>query len=217
MEDRRGEVQNALRDCRIVPVVRIEKEAYVEPLKQALLAGGIHCMEITYRTKAAQAAIAQAVKKKHGFFVGAGTVLYLEQAKEAIEAGVDFVVTPGYDRKIVDYCKGQKILVIPGCSTCAELNLALEDQLSLVKFFPAQASGGTGWLKAVGAPYPMLQFMPTGGISTSNVREYLALDNVAACGGSWIAPPEQMMGQRFDQITENARYAMELAKGDLTK
>ena len=192
----------------IIPVVVIEKERDAEALAQALLDGGLWTMEITLRTGAAQSAIARIVKSHPTMLVGAGTVLTVEQAAAAVEAGARYIVSPGLNRRVVDYCLSRQIPVTPGVLTPTEIEAALDLGITVAKFFPAEASGGIAYLKAVSAPYQRLSFIPTGGIDERNLLSYLSLPQVHACGGSWIVRADLITQNRFAEITQLTRQAV---------
>jgi 2-dehydro-3-deoxyphosphogluconate aldolase/(4S)-4-hydroxy-2-oxoglutarate aldolase len=201
----------------IVPVVKIDRLDDTDSLCHALLDGDLPCAEITFRTDLAAEAIAIAVHYTD-LLVGAGTVLTLDQAKRAVEAGARFIVSPGFNTKIVDWCLENAIPVTPGVATPTEINLGLERNLSVLKFFPANILGGVAGVKAIAAAYPGIRFIPTGGINPENLKQYLNLPYVHACGGSWIAKSELITSGQFTKITELARQAREIAlevKGDL--
>lgn len=189
-----------LRSIRIVPVVAINDSAMAVPLAKALVAGGIPCAEITFRTTEGEAAMRRIAVEVPEILLGAGTVLTIEQVDRAVAAGSQFIVAPGFNPKIVDYCLKKGLRVVPGCSTPSDMEQAIERGLELVKFFPAEQSGGIAFIKAVSGPYPMLTFLPTGGISPGNVMDYLSFDKVVACGGSWMVRPELIDSGQFHTI-----------------
>ncbi len=184
----------------IVPVIAIEHAEDAEPLAEALEEGGLPCAEVTFRTKAGREAIARIAKSRPSLLLGAGTVLTIEQAQAAVEAGAKFIVSPGLNRKVVEYCLGNDIPITPGVLTPSEIETALEYGLEVVKFFPAEAGGGLAYLKAISAPYKSLRFIPTGGIDESNLLSYLRFPKVHACGGSWMVKPEMISNHQFDEI-----------------
>ena len=184
----------------IVPVVAIDDAANAEPLARALKEGGIPCVEITFRTAAAKEAITRIVAAHPDMLVGAGTVLSVEQAKTAIECGARFIVSPGLNPKVVEYCLERKMPITPGIATPSDVEVALEFGLDVVKFFPAEASGGLAYLNAIGAPYKMMKFIPTGGIDESLLMTYLKSPRVLACGGSWMVKAELINSGKFDEI-----------------
>ncbi len=197
----------------IVPVVVIDDEKHAAPLAQALLAGGLSTMEITFRTNAALGALERIRKDAPGMMIGAGTVLTVEQATAAIDSGAQYIVSPGLNRKIVEYCRSRNILVTPGVVTPTDVEVALEIGLTVVKFFPAEASGGIGFLKALSAPYRQVRFIPTGGIDESNLLDYLKFPPVIACGGSWMVKSELIAAGKFDEITAISRRAVSTMLG----
>ncbi len=197
----------------IVPVVVIEDESHAIPLANALLAGGLSTMEITFRTNAARGAIDRIRQGAPGMMIGAGTVLAIDQAKAAIDAGAQYIVSPGMNRKVVEYCRSRDVTITPGVATPTDVENALELELSVVKFFPAEASGGIEYLKALSAPYKTLKFIPTGGIDESNLLEYLRHPAVIACGGSWMVKADLIASQRFDEITRISARAVSTMLG----
>jgi len=202
-----------LRAARIVPVIVIDDPEDAVPLARALIAGGLSCAEITFRTAHAAEAISRITAEVPDLFVGAGTVLSPVLAATAWDAGARFIVAPGFNPRVVDYCIAQGMPVYPGICTPTELEAALEKGLTTVKFFPAEPSGGLAFLKAMAAPYGDVSFMPTGGINLGNVATYLAYNRVVACGGSWMAPAEWISGKQFDRIQGESRRAADVAQG----
>ncbi|GAB4378743.1 MAG: hypothetical protein Kow0042_27440 [Calditrichia bacterium] len=194
---------------RIIPVVTIPEPEIAQPLADALLAGGLPCVEITFRTAAAEEAL-RILGQRMELLLGAGTILNLDQVKSAVDAGARFIVTPGFHPGVVEYCLSNNIPVFPGTSTATDLIMAVEYDLKVVKFFPAEALGGVKTLKALSAPFPMLGFIPTGGIQAENLSDYLALPQVVACGGSWLVKTDLLRNRQFDQITELTREAVHL-------
>ena len=196
----------------IIPVVVIDDVKDAEPLAKALIAGGLPCAEVTFRTAAAAESIKIMREKFPEMLVGAGTVLTPEQVDRAIEAGASFIVSPGTNPRVVKYCKEKNIPIIPGVCTPTEVEAALELGLDVLKFFPAEAAGGLKMIKAMTAPYTSVRFMPTGGISPQNVGEYLSFGKIIACGGSWMVKGELIKAGRFDEIEKLTREAAELVK-----
>lgn len=196
----------------IVPVVVLNKVSDAEPLAQALIAGGLPCAEVTFRTDAAEESIRAIAKKFPDMFVGAGTVLTTEQVDRAIGAGAKFIVSPGLNPKVVEYCIKKGYPVTPGIMTPTELEVALGFGLDVVKFFPAENAGGLKMIKAMSAPYTMMKFMPTGGINATNVRDYLACDKILACGGSWMVKGELINAGNFAEIEKLTREASGIVK-----
>lgn len=199
-------------ECAVVPVVVLEDADDALPLADALIKGGIPCAEVTFRTDAAEESIRRMSGQYPEMLVGAGTVLTTEQVDRAVSAGAKFIVSPGFDPEIVDYCIEKKIPVFPGCITPSEAAQAVKRGLRIVKFFPAEQAGGLAMIKAMAAPYTMLKFMPTGGISADNLETYLSCDKILCCGGSWMVKGGLIREKAFDRITELSKEAVELAK-----
>lgn len=195
----------------VVPVVVLDDADDAAPLAEALIKGGIPCAEVTFRTEAAEESIRIMSEKYPEMLVGAGTVLTTEQVDRAVAAGAKFIVSPGFDPEIVDYCMEKNIPVFPGCVSPSEVAQAVKRGLKVVKFFPAEQAGGLAMLKAMAAPYTMLKFMPTGGINTKNLKEYLGFSKILCCGGSWMVKGDMIKNKEFDKITEMTREATELA------
>ncbi len=186
--------------CGIVPVVTINDAHHAGPLAEALSEGGLPCIEVTFRTAAAPAAIGAIAKQHPSMLLGAGTVLTVDQAKQALDLGSRYIVSPGLNRKVVEYCLTHDIPITPGVATPTEVEAALDLGLNVVKFFPAEPLGGLPYLKAIAAPYTMVKFIPTGGIDESNLLGYLKFPSVVACGGSWMVKADLISGGRFDEI-----------------
>ena len=181
-----AEIYNKIGEVGIIPVIKLNRVEDAIPLAKALLAGGIPVAEVTFRTEAAAEGIALIRREIPQMLVGAGTVLTTEQANAAVEAGAQFVVSPGSNGKIIDKVWDSGVVMIPGVATPTEIEAAMGRGLSVVKFFPAEALGGVAMLKALAGPYPQMKFVPTGGISASNMKDYLQQKNVLAVGGSWM-------------------------------
>ena len=196
----------------IVPVVVLDDAKDAEPLAKALCEGGLPCAEVTFRTEAAEESIRIISEKYPEMLVGAGTVLTTEQVDRAVAAGAKFIVSPGFNPKVVKYCIDRDIPVTPGTQTPSEMEQAIEMGLDVVKFFPAEPAGGLKMIKAVAAPYTMLQFMPTGGINLNNVEEYLEYDRILACGGSWMVKGDLVKAGKFDEIQKMTADAAALVK-----
>ena len=192
----------------IVPVVALEDAADALPLGAALKKGGVSAIEVTFRTAAAADAIRLLTREMPELLVGAGTVITKEQADAAIEAGAKFIVSPGFQPELVSYVLSKGVPMCPGTATPGEMEQAMALGLSAVKFFPAEQNGGAPMLKALSAPYRDLLFMPTGGVKLENLRNYLALDQVFACGGTWLATKDDIKAKAFDQITARTREAV---------
>jgi 2-dehydro-3-deoxyphosphogluconate aldolase/(4S)-4-hydroxy-2-oxoglutarate aldolase len=202
-----AEALAALSRIGLVPVITIDSPRDAVPLAEALLDGGIGCAEVTFRTPAAGEAIHRISSTCGELLVGAGTVLTVEQAEQATQAGAQYVVAPGFDAAVVGWCQAHNVPVIPGVATPTEISMALARGLSLLKFFPAEAMGGVQVLRALSAPFASVRFVPTGGITVANLPEYLALPNVAACGGSWMAKEGMISAGRFAEIARLSREA----------
>ena len=196
----------------IVPLVVLEDAKQAAPLAQALCDGGIPIAEVTFRTDAAEESIRAISKKFPDMFVGAGTVLTTEQVDRAIGAGAKFIVSPGLNPKVVEYCIKKGYPITPGIMTPTELEVALGFGLDVVKFFPAENAGGLKMIKAMSAPYTMMKFMPTGGINATNVRDYLACDKILACGGSWMVKGDLINAGNFEEIEKLTREAAAIVK-----
>lgn len=196
----------------IVPVVVLNDAADAKGLAQALVSGGLPCAEVTFRTEAAEESIRIMSKEFPQMLVGAGTVLTTEQVDRAVAAGAKFIVSPGFNPKVVKYCLDKNIPVTPGTQTPSEMEQAMELGLDVVKFFPAEPAGGLNMIKAVAAPYTTLSFMPTGGINLENVEAYLKYDRILACGGSWMVKADLVSAGKFDEIEKMTREAAELVK-----
>lgn len=205
------DMMKRIEEMGIVPVVVIEDAKQALPLAEALCAGGLPCAEVTFRTAAARDAIRE-MKKKENMLVGAGTVLSPEQVDEAVDAGAEFIVSPGFNRKVVRHCQEKGIPVIPGVCTPTEVEMALEEGIEVVKFFPAEAAGGIAMIKAMSAPYGSVRFMPTGGITTENLADYLSYNKVLACGGSFMVSKKLIAENQFGKIEELTREAVSLLR-----
>lgn len=204
---RQNDFDRQLELRKIVPVVKIESVHDALPLAEALIEGGLPVAEITLRTDCALKAL-EVISQKDEMILGAGTVLDVEQAKAAVEAGAQFIVSPGLDEKTVDYCLKNLVPVYPGVSTATEVQTAINFGLRAVKFFPAEACGGVKMLKALAGPFHQLRFMPTGGINLMNLEDYLSLDCVLAVGGSWMVKPDLYSGGNFGQVVQQTQSAV---------
>lgn len=192
----------------VVPVVVLEDAKDAVPLATALVEGELPCAEVTFRTEAAEESIRLMTEQFPEMLVGAGTVLTVEQVDAAVRAGAKFIVSPGFDAEIVDYCLKNEIPVFPGCISPSEVAQAVKRGLKVVKFFPAEPAGGISMIKAMAAPYTGLKFMPTGGINAKNLGEYISCDKIVCCGGSWMVKGELVKTGEFTkirQLTEEAR------------
>lgn len=211
-EEMKDEVMQELHELGIIPVVVLDNAEDAEALSDALVRGGLPCAEVTFRTDAAAETIRRMAKRHPDMLVGAGTVLSPEKVVEAKEAGACFIFSPGLNPAVVRKARELGLTVIPGTQTPSEMEEAMELGLDVVKFFPAEPSGGIKMLKAVAAPYVNLKFMPTGGLNAENVKDYLAWDRILACGGSWIAKNDLVKEGRFDEIEARAREARQIVK-----
>lgn len=196
------EIKREMYLCGLSPVVVIDDAEDAVPLAKALLAGGVWIMEITFRTKAAAEAIRKVASEVPEMVVGAGTVINEQLAREAIDAGAKFIVTPGYSQEVVDYAKAHDTAIMPGTSTMTEIMYAINSGCDTVKVFPAERFGGLGYLKDIHSVFPDLKFIPSGGINLSNFAPYAQCPYVAATTGSWLAPKKLVADKKFDQITE---------------
>ena len=205
-------IEERFAELKVVPVVVLNDVKDAAPLAKALVEGGLPCAEVTFRTDAAAESIRIMTEVYPDMLVGAGTVLTTEQVVRAVEAGAKFIVSPGFDPEIVDYCIGKNIPVFPGCISPSEVAQAVKRGLKVVKFFPAEQAGGLAMIKAMAAPYNMLKFMPTGGINTKNLKEYLACDKILCCGGSWMVKGDMVEAGEFDKIQKLTEEARALAE-----
>lgn len=196
----------------VVPVVVLNDPAEALPVADALLKGGLPVAEVTFRTAAAEEAIRIMAAERPAMLVGAGTVLTIDQVDRAVAAGAKFIVCPGFDPEIVDYCIGKNIPVFPGCTTASEVAWGVKRGLTVLKFFPAEQCGGVATIKALCAAYVGVKFMPTGGIGPKNLKDYLSCDKIVCCGGSWMVKGDLIKAGRFDEIERLSREAVALAK-----
>ena len=208
-----NEVLEKIGELGLVPVVKIERPEDALSLGKSLIDGDLPIAEITFRTAAAETAIRTLTQELPELLVGAGTVLSVEQVKKAISAGAQFIVSPSFNPEVVDYCLDNRICVTPGLNTPTQIEMALERRLAVVKFFPAEASGGLELLKAIAAPYSGIQFIPTGGINKENLNSYLSYSRVHACGGSWMVKADLISSGRFNEITRLSREAVSTMLG----
>ena len=185
----------------IVPVVIIENSDDAVPTAEALLAGGIEVMEITFRTAAAAESIRKVAAEVPEMLVGAGTVITIEQCRQAVECGAKFIVSPGYDEEVVSWCVENNIPVTPGCVTPTEIMMALKHGLKVLKFFPANVYGGLNAIKALAGPFGNVKFIPTGGVNQQNLGEFAASPYIHAVGGSWVCPKADIAAHNFGKIT----------------
>ncbi|HWQ58825.1 MAG TPA: bifunctional 4-hydroxy-2-oxoglutarate aldolase/2-dehydro-3-deoxy-phosphogluconate aldolase [Clostridia bacterium] len=197
---------------RIIPVVTLNHAGDALPLARALLDGGLPLAEITLRTEAGAEALRRIAAEMPDILVGAGTVLTPAQVDAAAGAGARFIVSPGFNPRVVERALAHGLVMIPGCATPSDMEQAMEHGLTTVKFFPAEQQGGVDYLKAVSGPYPALRYVPTGGIGPHNLKHYLDFPRVLACGGSWMVKSELIDAGRFDEITALCREAAALAQ-----
>ena len=209
------DIVETLKSAGIIPVIVIEDEAKAVPLARALVNGGLPVLEVTFRTKAAAGAIARIKAEVPDAVVGAGTLLTAEQVRAAVKAGAVFGVAPGFDPAVMAAAKEAGLPMVPGIATASELSQALTAGAPMVKFFPAEAAGGVKMIKnLLGAfRFTGVKFMPTGGINPANVKDYLAVPEIVACGGTWIVPKEALASNDWDAIEKLAAEAAALAKG----
>ena len=197
----------------IIPVIAFNSVDEALPLCKALMAGGLPAAEVTFRTAAAEESIKRISQACPEMLVGAGTVLSIEQVEKAVGAGAKFIVTPGFNAKVVGYCIEKGYPVYPGCPTTSDMEAALEMGLKVVKFFPAEAMGGLAVIKAVAAPYGALRFMPTGGVNEKNLLDYLSFNKIICCGGSWMVPGDAVKARDWDRVRALTASAVQLMLG----
>ena len=196
----------------VIPVVVLNRTEDAKPLAKALCEGGLKCAEVTFRTDAAQESIRIMSKEYPDMMVGAGTVLTIDQVDRAVSAGAKFIVSPGFDPEIVDYCIDKNIPVVPGCMTPSDVAQGVKRGLEVLKFFPAELAGGVAMIKAMAAPYTSVRFMPTGGINAGNLEQYLSFKKIVACGGSWMVKADLIDSGDFEKITQLTKEAVGLVK-----
>ena len=206
-------VMERLASSVVVPVVVLERAEDALPTARALLAGGVDTMEITFRTPCAAQCIQAVAEGCPKMLVGAGTVLNVEQAKLAVEMGAKFIVSPGFDPETVDWCVENGIAVTPGCVTPTEITMAVNHGLKVVKFFPANVYGGLNAMKNLSAPFVGIKFLPTGGVNTGNIKEYVDAPFIFAVGGSWVCPKAEIQSGNFEKITSLCLEARSAAQG----
>lgn len=197
----------------LMPIVTLERPEHAVPVAQALTDAGLPLAEITFRTAAAEEAIRQVATTVPHLLVGAGTVLTVPQAERAVDAGARFIVAPGFDARLVDWCIEHEITVFPGVATPSEITAAISKGVNTLKLFPAEELGGIRLLKALAGPFRGVRFVPTGGITAANLGDYLQLSNVVAVGGSWMTPPALISAGRFSDITRLAAEARQIVQG----
>ena len=207
------DVLSRLAGAIVVPVVVIDDAKDAVPTAKAMAAGGVDVMEITFRTAAAPDAIKAVAENCPEVLVGAGTILNLDQCKLAVEMGAKFIVAPGFDAEVVGWCVENGIAVTPGCVTPTEITAAIKMGLKVVKFFPANIYGGLAAMKTLSGPFPGIKFLPTGGISTANIKEYIDAPFIHAVGGSWVCPKADIAAGNLDKITSLCAEARKAARG----
>ena len=207
-----SELLQRVQEMGVVPVVVLNDAKDAAPLAKALCEGGLPCAEVTFRTATAEESIKIMATEFPEMLLGAGTVLTIDQVDRAVAAGAKFIVSPGFDPEIVDYCILKNILVLPGCITPSEVAQAVKRGLEVVKFFPAEQFGGVSTIKALAAPYTNTKFMPTGGISDKNLKDYLSFKKIVACGGSWMVKGDMIEAGEFEKIKEMTAEAVTLVK-----
>ncbi|MBP3312954.1 MAG: bifunctional 4-hydroxy-2-oxoglutarate aldolase/2-dehydro-3-deoxy-phosphogluconate aldolase [Butyricicoccus sp.] len=206
-------ITKRISDIGVVPVIKLSyPERDAAPLAKALTEGGVPVAEVTFRAAGADIAIKAMKETCPDMIVGAGTVLTTEQIDKAIEAGAQFIVTPGFDPELVAYCQKKDIPVFPGCTTPTDYHAALKFGLEVLKFFPAEQSGGLAKIKAMSAPFPMIKVMPTGGISLKNLKDYISNPVIAACGGSYMVTASLIEGQKWDEIIDLCKQSVAIVK-----
>ena len=206
------DMMKKLQKIGIVPVVVLDRAEDALPLAECLAEGGLPCAEVTFRTAAAEESIRRMAKAFPDMIIGAGTVLTTEQADRAIDAGATFIVSPGFNPKVTEYVLGKGVPMTPGVCTPTEIEAALQFGLDVLKFVPAEPAGGLKMIKALAAPYVNVSFMPTGGISAANVRDYLAYDRIVACGGSWMVSGKLVREGNFAEVKRLVREAADIVK-----
>lgn len=207
-----SEILEKIKEIGIVPVIVLEDAKDALPLAEALMEGGLPCAEVTFRTAAAEDSIRAISQAYPEMLVGAGTMLTTEQVDRAVAAGAKFIVSPGFNPRIVQYCQEKGVPITPGCSSPTDIEQALEHGLKVVKFFPAEQLGGLAMIKALAGPYVDVSFMPTGGINAGNVKDYLAYNRILACGGSWMVKGDLIKAGDFQRITELVKEAKQLVE-----
>lgn len=208
-----SDVNKRIEEIGVVPVIKLTNpERDAKPLADALCEGGLPVAEITFRAAGADTAI-RIMKEAHPeMLVGAGTVLTKEHVDKALAAGAQFIVTPGFDGELVAYCQEKGIAIFPGCTTPTDYHAAYKFGLEVLKFFPAEQSGGLAKIKAMNAPFPMFKVMPTGGISLKNLKEYLSAPVICACGGSYMVTADLIENQKWDEIIDLCKQSVEIVK-----
>lgn len=207
------EISKRISEIGVVPVIKLNHpDRDAAPLAEALCKGGVPVAEVTFRAAGAADAIKRMSQAKPDMLVGAGTVLTTAQIDEALSAGAKFIVTPGLDVELVKYCQEKGVPIYPGCTTPTDYHAAYKLGLEVLKFFPAEQSGGLAKIKAMSAPFPMFKVMPTGGVSLKNLKEYLSSPVICACGGSYMVTADLIDNQKWDEIIELCKQSVEIVK-----
>ncbi|MER7005459.1 bifunctional 4-hydroxy-2-oxoglutarate aldolase/2-dehydro-3-deoxy-phosphogluconate aldolase [Dactylosporangium sp. NPDC000555] len=209
--DEQASVASAIGASRLLPVVVLDDARDADPLAAALAQGGLHSIEVTFRTDAAADAM-RVMSERPDLLVGAGTVLTPAQVDQAVEAGARFIVSPGFGPAVVRHCQQLGVPVFPGAATATEIQMALDAGLDTVKFFPAEQLGGIGMIKSLAAPFRSLRFIPTGGVNTDNLADYLSHPAVLAVGGTWMVAPDLIAAGRWDEVTARTAAAVAAAR-----
>ncbi len=212
-----NEIQRRMYEIGIIPVIAMEDANLAVPLANALVKGGIPAAEVTFRTAAGEEAIRQMAANCPEILVGAGTILNVEQAQRAVNAGAKFIVSPGFNQEVVDWCVENDVPIFPGCVNASDMTRACNSGLEIVKFFPAEASGGLNMIKNLAPVFPKLSFMPTGGVNTKNLLSYLNYDRIIGCGGTWMVKKDLIEGQKWDEITAICKDAVKTMLGFYVK
>ena len=207
-----NETMLKIQETGIVPVVKLNDTSKAIPLCEALLAGGINVAEVTFRTSNAADVIKEISSKCKDMIVGAGTIINVSQAKQAIECGAQFIVSPGFSKEVVEYCQSQNIPVIPGCITPSEIMAAIECGLEVVKFFPAKEFGGLQTMKALSAPFAQIKFMPTGGVNLENLKDFISAKFIVACGGTYMVKDDLINNENYEEITKLSKQSTDIIK-----
>lgn len=207
-----NDVLKKISEVGILPVVVLDDAKDAKDLAKALIEGGLPCAEVTFRTAAAEKSIRVISEAYPEMLVGAGTVLSVDQVKKAVAAGAKFIVSPGFDEEVVKYCLDNNIPVTPGVCTPSDVQNGYKMGLDVLKFFPAEPSGGLSMIKAIAAPYTMMKFIPTGGINENNMEDYLKYDRILAIGGSWMVKSSLVKSGEFEKIKEMSKTAVARVK-----
>ena len=213
-----NEISKRISEIGVVPVIKLNHpQRDAAPLAKALCEGGVPVAEVTFRAAGADQAIRIMRDTCPDLLVGAGTVLTTEQVDKALASGAQFIVTPGFDPELVAYCQEKNVPIYPGCTTPTDYHAAYKFGLEVLKFFPAEQSGGLAKIKAMSAPFPMFKVMPTGGISLKNLKEYLSNSVICACGGSYMVTADLIDNQKWDEIIDLCKQSVEIVKEARTK